>query len=62
MAVRAVGVGTSSFLAELREVDLREDAPPARQRALKARGGREAAGLDTSVFRWLVAHRVRALV
>jgi hypothetical protein len=62
MAVRAVGVGTSSFLAELQEFELREDAPPARQRVLKARGGREAVRLDTSVFRWLVAHRVRALV
>jgi hypothetical protein len=31
-------------------------------RPMKARGGREAAGLDTSVFRWLVAHQVRALV
>ena len=29
-----------------------EGAPPARERALKVRGGREAAGLDTSTFRW----------
>jgi hypothetical protein len=28
-----------------------EGAPPARQRALKARGGHQAAGLDTSTFR-----------
>src|SRR5215471_6159572 len=44
------------------EPDYLEDAPPARQRALKACDGRRAVGLDTSIFRWLVAHRVRAFV
>jgi hypothetical protein len=32
-----------------------EDAPPARQRALKARGGHQAAGVGTSVFRSMAA-------
>jgi hypothetical protein len=34
-----------------------EGAPPARERALKVRGGREAAGLDTSTFRWPLLNR-----
>ena len=42
----------ASVTVRVRRSPLLEDAPPARQRALNTRGGRKAAGLDTSVFRW----------
>jgi hypothetical protein len=40
----------SQAITEVRDCSPRR-APPARHRALKARGGREAVGLDTSIFR-----------
>ena len=36
---------------------LMEGAPPARQRALNTRGGCEAVGLDTLIFRWPLLNR-----
>ena len=47
MGVTALRFESAALLARMLE-----DAPPARQRALKACGGHQAARLDTSVFRW----------